>query len=74
MPVDVYTLKGKFIKGFPSASAASRELGVPVSNITRCCYGTDGRGNFKLTASGKVFLWLGDSISERLKLIKEKKK
>lgn len=74
MPVDVYTLKGKFIKGFPSASAASRELKVHVSNIARCCHGTDEKGNPKLTASGKIFLWLGESISERLKLIKEKKK
>ena len=74
MPVDVYTLKGKFIKGFPSASAASRELKVHVSNIARCCHGTDGKGNPKLTASGKIFLWFGESISERLKLIKEKKK
>ena len=74
LPVDVYTLEGKFIKGFPSASAASRELKVHVSNIARCCHGTDEKGNPKLTASGKIFLWLGESISERLKLIKEKKK
>ncbi len=74
LPVDVFTLEGKFIKGFPSASAASRELGVPVSNITRCCYGIDGKGYPKLTANSKIFLWFGESISERLKLIKEKKK
>lgn len=74
LPVDVYTLEGEFIKGFPSASAASRKLGIPVSNITRCCYGVDGKGYPKLTANSKIFLWFGDSISERLKLIKEKKK
>lgn len=68
-PVDVYTLDGKFIQGFPSASAASKELGVHVSNITRCCMGSCGI----LTASGKIFLWLGDSISERLQIIKERK-
>ena len=74
LPVDVYTLEGEFIKGFPSASAASRELKVHVSNIVRCCHGIDGKGYPKLTASGKIFLWFGESISERLKLIKEKKK
>lgn len=73
LPVDVFTLDGKFIKGFPSASAASRELNIHVSDITRCCHGTDGYGHARLTAKGKIFLWVGESISERLKLIKEKK-
>ena len=71
-PVDVYTLDGKFLKGFPSASAASRELKIHVSNITRCCRGHDGNNNNVFTTGGKIFLWLGDSISERLQLIKER--
>ena len=72
--VDEYTLEGKFVKGYFSASAASRELGIHVSNITRCCNGTDDKGKRVLTIKGRIFLWVGDSISNRLELIKQKYK
>lgn len=71
--VDVYSLDGEFLYAFPSASAASRQLNTHVSDITRCCNGIDGRGRNALTAKGKIFLWVGDSISNRLEQIKQLK-
>jgi hypothetical protein len=73
-PVDAYTLEGEFIKDYPSASAASRDLNVHVSDITRCCNGINGRGHNCFTAKGKIFLWVGDSISDRLEQIELKNK
>lgn len=75
--VDEYTLDGKFVKGYPSASAAGRELNIHVSDITRCCNGGDKYNRNKFTAKGRIFLWVGDSISDRLeqmKKLKESKK
>jgi len=72
--VDMYDLEGNFIKAYPCASAASRELGIHVSNVTRCCNGYDGhhQGNV-FTSGGRIFLWIGDSISDRLEAIKQSK-
>lgn len=67
--VDEYSLEGQFIKGFLSASEASRERGIHVSNITRCCYGMGAHKEAFLTAKGRIYLWEGDSISDRLDLI-----
>ena len=72
--VDVYTLEGKFIKAYPSASAAGKELSIHVSDITRCCNGGDKWDKNKFTAKGRIFLWVGDSISDRLEQIKQAKK
>jgi hypothetical protein len=72
--VDEYSLDGKFIKAYPSASAASRELDIHVSDITRCCNGYDGYSHNKFTAKGKIFLWVGDSISDRLEQMKKIKR
>lgn len=71
--VDEYSLSGDFIKSWVSASAAARYHQVPVSNITRCCKGVDGNGHLCMTTKGKIFLWVGDSISERINLIKSRK-
>ena len=68
IPVDAYTLEGEFLKAFPSALAASKEYDIYVSDITRCCK------KQRLTANGMIFLYPGASISERLELIKEKRK
>lgn len=72
--VDEYTLEGEFVKGYPSASAASRELNIHVSDITRCCNGGDKHYLNKYTTKGRIFLWVGDSISDRLEQIKQNKK
>lgn len=72
--VDVYSLEGKFLKAYPSASAASRDLNIHVSDITRCCNGCDGYGHSKYTSKGRIFLWVGNSISDRLNDIKQVKK
>ena len=72
--VDMYDLEGNFIKAFPCANAASRELGIHVSNITRCCNGHDGHHQDNVfTTRGKIFLWVGSSISDRLEAIKQSK-
>lgn len=70
--VDMYSLKGEFLQAFPSASAASKQLDIHVSDITRCCNGGDKYGKNRLTAKGNIFLWIGDSISDRLEQIKQK--
>lgn len=72
--VDEYSLEGEFIKGYPSASAASKETGIHVSDITRCCNNGDKYNKTRLTTKGRIFLWVGDSISDRLELIKNNKK
>lgn len=38
-PICQYDKSGKFIKAWPSASACSRETGIPISNIRRCVLG-----------------------------------
>lgn len=67
--VDEYSLEGIFIKGYPSASAASRAISTSVSGITRCCNGDDGDGHKVYTCKRRIFLWIGDSISKRLEEI-----
>lgn len=69
--VDEYTLDGVFVKAYPSASAAGRACDIHVSDITRCCNGVGEHGYNRLTTKGKIFLWVGDSISDRLELIKQ---
>jgi hypothetical protein len=63
-PVDEYNLEGEFIKGYVSGSEASRLTGIHTSAILRCCHGE------YLSTHGKIFLFPGDSISERLDFIK----
>ena len=70
-PVDVYTLDGSFIESFPSASAAARKYNVNVSTITRCCYNKGAHSRQSLTAKNKIFLFVGDSITDRLELIEQ---
>ena len=74
IPVDAYSIEGEFLKAFPSASAASKEYNIHVSLITRCCKGVDNRQKPNLTCHNMIFLYPGNSISERLELIKEKRK
>ena len=71
--VDMYSLDGEFLQAFPSASAASRELNLHVSDVTRCCNGGDKYSRNKYTVREKIFLWIGDSISDRLELINQLK-
>ena len=71
--VDMYSLDGEFLQAYPSASSASRQLNIHVSDITRCCNGGDKYRKNRFTAKGKIFLWVGDSISDRLKQIKQLK-
>ena len=63
-PVDEYNLNGEFIKAYSSGSEASRLTGIHTSAILRCCHGE------YLSTRGKIFLFPGDSISERLSFIK----
>lgn len=38
-PVDQFTLDGKFVKRWPSATDAARELGISKCHISSCCNG-----------------------------------
>ena len=62
-PVDEYTLEGKYTKGYNSLTQAAKSTGIDVSKICRCC-----KGN-RYTAGSRIFLYTGDSISERIDLI-----
>lgn len=73
-PVDAYTIDGEFLKAFPSASTASKEYGFPVSTITRCCKDINDKQRPTLSCHNMIFLYPGSSISERLELIKQRKK
>ena len=45
--VEQYTKEGQLIKVFNSAADASRELGIPTTNISKCCKGLrKSAGNF----------------------------
>lgn len=47
-PVDQFTLDGKFVKRWPSAKDAARELGINNRNISSCCNGIRKKaGGFK---------------------------
>ena len=37
--VDLYTLDGVFVKSFPNAVQAAREMNVQAANIRKCCRG-----------------------------------
>lgn len=70
--VDEYSLEGTFIRAYPSVSAAARAYNVQPSTIYRCCNGIDSKGFKKYTCKQRIFLWVGDSISNRLNQIKAK--
>lgn len=50
IPVEQYTLGGKFVREWKSASDASRELGINRKTIQRCCAG-------KLCKQAGGFIW-----------------
>ena len=68
--VDEYSLEGEIIKAYPSASAAARAYNTYASTITGCCNGNRPDGDIIYTSHGRIFLWVGDSISDRLEQIK----
>ena len=69
-PIDEYDLQGEFIKTWPSAESAARFYGIKeCSQVYNCCKGIAPDGKNCYTAKGRIFLYTGDSISERLKLI-----
>lgn len=70
-PVDEYTLDGKFVKAYISASEAARTTGCCVSRILDCCRGIEHTSKYNfLQTKGRIFLFPGSSISERLEHIK----
>lgn len=58
-PVDVYTKDGKFIESYKTIADASEELGVPASNISRCCKSLCG------TAYGFQFRYKGEPFTPK---------
>lgn len=67
MSVLQYDINGEFIKKWDSLSDVTRELGIPTTNLSKCC-----KSKIK-TINGFVFLYEKDSISKRLYEIKRRK-
>lgn len=62
-PIDIYSLKGEYLAGYPSESEAYRATGISIAEINRCCR------EKRLYVKDKIFLYTGSSISERIELI-----
>lgn len=55
-----YSILGEIIKVWEAISDTSKELGIPSTNICKCCKGQI------LTINGYIFLYQGDNINNRL--------
>ena len=54
-PVDQFTTDGQFVKRWPGAREAARELGIGSSHITKCCKGRKKTiGGFKWQYASKI--------------------
>ena len=65
--IDDYLTNGTFIKTWINVSSASKEYGIPTTNISKCC-----KGQLK-TTGGHIFLRHGDNIDNRLVSITNRK-
>ena len=64
-----YSILGETIKVWGAISDINKELGIPSTNICKCCKGQI------LTINGYIFLYQGDNINNRLlKLLTRKHK
>ena len=56
IPVDMYTVDGEFIKSFFSGAEASREMGLHIANIHKCCkHDVHAVGGYVWEFSGNEF-------------------
>ena len=64
-PVHQYTLDWKYIKTYPSAKEAARQLGVSQCNISRCCNGGfNYKGRWINIKQAYNFIWTKDLIQQ----------
>lgn len=68
-PVNEYTLEGVYIKTWKSPAVAARAYGITSGQVNTCCKGVP----LFMEKYGKIFLYKGDSIDERLEDIKQQK-
>ena len=66
--IDMYSLGGKSNGHFRNAAEAADRFHISILSVLDCCLGVTTR------CKGNIFLFSGDNIKERLKLIKEKEK
>lgn len=66
--IDVYSYKGTPNGHFRNAAEAAEKFHVSMLSVLDCCLGVTDR------CKANIFLFSGDSIKERLKTIKQKKK
>ena len=66
-PINEYTLEGIYVKTWKSPASAARAYGMSDGHITQCCRG----GILSIEKYGKIFLYKGDNIEERLEAIEQ---
>lgn len=66
--IDEYSKEGFITKHWKNASSVANEYGIPITKILDSCL------NKSNSVKGKIFLFSGENIEERLKRIKSKKK
>lgn len=66
--IDEYDRKGELVGHWKNPADISEEYNIPINKIIDCCDG------IKKHILGRIFLYSKDSITDRLKLIKQKKK
>lgn len=72
-PVVEYSLDGRMLNTYDSINDASRRLGIPPNTIRNCCIGRSGHTKCLVTKKyQRIFLFRGDDIQERLKLLAER--
>ena len=69
-PVNEYTLEGVYIKTWKSPAVAARAYGITSGQVNNCCKGVP----LFIEKYGRIFLYKGDSIDERLKAIEQHEK
>ena len=66
-PIVEYTTNCEFIREWNNLSSASKEYSIPTTNISKCCKGSI------LSICGRVFLYKGSDISERINKLNNRK-
>ena len=69
-PINEYTLEGVYVKTWKSPAVAAKNYGITLSSLNACCKGV----SLFMEKYGKIFLYKGDSIDERLEAIKQQEK
>lgn len=65
--IEQYDINGNFLKRWCAIADIRNELGIPTTNVSKCC-----KGIIK-TINGFIFLYSGHSIDERMLELKQRK-